>query len=306
MSCGQPMAAMRRERPCRCFVIWYFRQRERLTVLSVAPQSMISGARPDPAFLMRITPAARRRALLESEDEAQEAATHLDPSGIELEAIVALGQPHRGSAASIANVEGRPRRHGRKGPFEPRSHPPRQRQPGRRPELEPPGGRSAARHTRATQGADRLRRHRPCPPFRHVPGPAQPAAGCRFQARLRRRALLDAIGRDAPRFVAAPWKRRRQIAGGAQAEAERALSLLADSMRATGRRVETVVLTGAAGPRLDEAARDLRRGPARRWLAQAVARRAIISSAPRPKSSSATPTSPSSSSGDAGQTHQLS
>ena len=52
---------------------------DKLTVLSVAPQSFISGARPDPGFLTRITPAAKRRALLEAEDVAQQAATDLDP-----------------------------------------------------------------------------------------------------------------------------------------------------------------------------------------------------------------------------------
>lgn len=50
-----------------------------LTVLSVAPHSFISGARPDPMFLTRITPSAKRRALLEAEDVAQQAATDLDP-----------------------------------------------------------------------------------------------------------------------------------------------------------------------------------------------------------------------------------
>lgn len=52
---------------------------EKLTVLSVAPQSFISGARPDPMFLTRTTPAAKRRALIEAEDVAQQAATDLDP-----------------------------------------------------------------------------------------------------------------------------------------------------------------------------------------------------------------------------------
>ena len=52
---------------------------DRLTVVSVAPQSFISGARPDPGFLTRITPSAKRRALIEAEDVAQQAATDLDP-----------------------------------------------------------------------------------------------------------------------------------------------------------------------------------------------------------------------------------
>lgn len=65
---------------------------EKLTVLSVAPHSFISGARPDPTFLTRITPAARRRALLEAEDVAQQAATDLDPpEGIEVGALSRWG-----------------------------------------------------------------------------------------------------------------------------------------------------------------------------------------------------------------------
>lgn len=65
---------------------------ERLTVLSVAPQSFLSGARPDPAFLLKASPAARRTALAESEEEAQAAATELDP-GVEVDAIARWGNP---------------------------------------------------------------------------------------------------------------------------------------------------------------------------------------------------------------------
>jgi len=65
----------------------------RLTVLSVAPHSMISGARPDPVFLTRTTPAARRRALLEAEHVAQRAISELDPSSVEVEAISKWGNP---------------------------------------------------------------------------------------------------------------------------------------------------------------------------------------------------------------------
>jgi nucleotide-binding universal stress UspA family protein len=65
---------------------------EKLMVLSVAPQSFISGARPDPMFLTRTTPAAKRRALIEAEDVAQQAATDLDPTaGIEVEALSRWG-----------------------------------------------------------------------------------------------------------------------------------------------------------------------------------------------------------------------
>jgi nucleotide-binding universal stress UspA family protein len=64
----------------------------KLTVLSVAPQSFLSGARPDPAFLLKATPAARRTALAESEEEAQAAATELDP-GVDVDAIARWGNP---------------------------------------------------------------------------------------------------------------------------------------------------------------------------------------------------------------------
>ena len=46
------------------------------------------------------------------------------------------------------------------------------------------------------------------------------------------------------------------MAASRQTEAERALSSLAASLRATGRIVETEVLHGASGPQLDESARD--------------------------------------------------
>src|SRR3972149_6512272 len=52
---------------------------ERLTVLTVAPPSLTSGARPDPAFIARVTPAARRGALVEAEQLAMREATALDP-----------------------------------------------------------------------------------------------------------------------------------------------------------------------------------------------------------------------------------
>ena len=66
---------------------------QKLTVLSVAPHSLLTGARPDPAFLTRITPAARRRAVLDAEDLAQAAATELDPTSIEVEATSRWGNP---------------------------------------------------------------------------------------------------------------------------------------------------------------------------------------------------------------------
>src|SRR3990172_3300754 len=65
---------------------------ESLIILTVAPHSILSGARPDPAFLARITPAARRRALVESEQLAQREATALDPP-LKPEAVARWGHP---------------------------------------------------------------------------------------------------------------------------------------------------------------------------------------------------------------------
>ena len=59
-----------------------------------------------------------------------------------------------------------------------------------------------------------------------------------------------------PAFRRRAMDEARQIDEKRQADAERALESLAGTMRATGRRVETIVLEGAAGPQLDEAARD--------------------------------------------------
>jgi nucleotide-binding universal stress UspA family protein len=65
----------------------------RLAVLAVAPHSFLSGARPDPSFLMKATPAARRKALLEAQDLAQQEATLLDPEGVSVEALSRWGNP---------------------------------------------------------------------------------------------------------------------------------------------------------------------------------------------------------------------
>jgi nucleotide-binding universal stress UspA family protein len=65
---------------------------ERLQVLTVAPHSMFSGARPDPAFLAKVTPAAKRRALLESQETAENDCTLLDPS-VPVEAVARWGNP---------------------------------------------------------------------------------------------------------------------------------------------------------------------------------------------------------------------
>lgn len=65
---------------------------ERLAVLTVAPHSILSGARPDPAFLARVAPAARRRALVEAQQLALREATALDPP-LKPELLVRWGHP---------------------------------------------------------------------------------------------------------------------------------------------------------------------------------------------------------------------
>ena len=64
-----------------------------LEVLSVAPHSVLSGARPDPFFLTKVTPAARKQALLDSEEMAQQVATELDPPAIGVQATARWGNP---------------------------------------------------------------------------------------------------------------------------------------------------------------------------------------------------------------------
>jgi nucleotide-binding universal stress UspA family protein len=66
---------------------------QRLAVLSVAPHSFLAGSRPDPRLLTRPTPALRRRALLEAQQEAQRSATELDPEDTEVEALSRWGNP---------------------------------------------------------------------------------------------------------------------------------------------------------------------------------------------------------------------
>ena len=65
---------------------------EKLVVLSVAPHSVLSGARPDPAFLTRVTRSAKTRALASATEIATAEATVLDPA-VPVEAIARWGNP---------------------------------------------------------------------------------------------------------------------------------------------------------------------------------------------------------------------
>jgi nucleotide-binding universal stress UspA family protein len=63
-----------------------------LAVVTVAPHAVISGARPDPAFLKGASPAARRHALIEARRAAESAITGLDPA-VPVEIITKWGHP---------------------------------------------------------------------------------------------------------------------------------------------------------------------------------------------------------------------
>src|SRR3990170_2092486 len=65
---------------------------ERFAVVTVVPHFFISGARPDPAFLTRVSPAARRRARVDGEQLAMRETTALDPP-LKPEIIVRWGHP---------------------------------------------------------------------------------------------------------------------------------------------------------------------------------------------------------------------
>jgi nucleotide-binding universal stress UspA family protein len=214
---------------------------------------MISGARPDPAFLTRITPAARRRAILESEDVAQQSATELDPSGIELEALARWGNPieevlrvSRTSRADLVVMGAKG--HSNLGLILLGSVSQGVVQHSNRPVLVARPGASDVRRVligydgtaharRAVTFLDRLS----LPPgvaikLVYVVEPYSVPGGT---PGFRRRAMEEA----------------RLINEKGQADAQRALDSLAASLRASARRVETEVLHGASGPRLDEAAR---------------------------------------------------
>jgi nucleotide-binding universal stress UspA family protein len=66
---------------------------EQLTVLTVAPHSLLSGARPDPGFLTGVAAPARRRALLEAEHQARSEIALLDPEPVPAEAVSRWGNP---------------------------------------------------------------------------------------------------------------------------------------------------------------------------------------------------------------------
>jgi nucleotide-binding universal stress UspA family protein len=65
---------------------------ESLTVLTVGPNSFLSGARPDPTFLLKVTAAAKRRVLAEAEQKAEQEATLLDPA-VPVKALARWGNP---------------------------------------------------------------------------------------------------------------------------------------------------------------------------------------------------------------------
>jgi nucleotide-binding universal stress UspA family protein len=227
---------------------------QKLTVLSVAPHSLISGARPDPAFLTRITPAARRRAVLEAEDLAQAAATELDPASIEVEALARWGNPieevlrvSRSSRADLVVLGAKG--HSNLGLILLGSVSQGVVQYSTRPVLIARPGTDRLRSVligfdgtpharRAVAFLDRLSLA-PKVSLRvaYVVEPFALPAGT--PASYRRRALAEA----------------QEINVKRDQEAQRSLEALATNLRASGRTVETEVVHGSAGPELDSIAR---------------------------------------------------
>jgi nucleotide-binding universal stress UspA family protein len=66
---------------------------QRLVVLSVAPHSFLSGSRPEPRLLARVSATLKRRALVEALQEAQRSATELDPVDTVVAAVSRWGNP---------------------------------------------------------------------------------------------------------------------------------------------------------------------------------------------------------------------
>ncbi len=225
-----------------------------LTVLSIAPHSFISGARPDPTFLTRITPAAKRRALMEAEDVAQQAATDLDPPpevevgaisrwGNAIEEVLRASRTTRRDLIVIgakghSNLELILLGSVSQGVVQHSRNPVLIVRPG--PDdldrvLIGYDGSSQAK--KAVQFLDQLNLHESVViELVYVVEPFQAPKG--GSAKFRRHAIEELKALDQQQ----------------QHEAETALATMAEQLRAKGRRVESEVLRGPAGPTLDDAA----------------------------------------------------
>ena len=225
----------------------------RLTVLSVAPQSFISGARPDPSFLTRITAGARRRALLEAEDTAREAATELDPTS-EVDPVARWGNPieeilraSRSSRADLIVLGAKGRSNlglillgsVSQGVVQNANRPVLVARPNSGEVRRVLAGFDGSAHSRkALAFLDRL--SLPAAAELRIVYVVEPSMMTEATASFRRRAMEDAAKLD---------ERLNQ-------EAERSLGQLVEQLRRSGRKVEAEVLRGAAASRLDEDARD--------------------------------------------------
>jgi nucleotide-binding universal stress UspA family protein len=254
-----------------------------LTVLTVAPHTMLSGARPDPAFLTRITAAARRKALIESQQLAEQEATALDPP-FKPEAVSRWGHPIeeilRASRVMPADliVLGA-KGHSNLGLILLGSVSQGIVQHSTRPVLiARPAGRAVERVVVGYHGSaaakkaiaflDRLALA-PAVEIRLVSVIEPFAVPAGTPLGYRRLAIQEANRVNARRHAAA----------------ERALAAAAAPLRAGGRSVATEVLAGAAGPEIDAAARrhaaDLivvgsrRPSPARHYLLGSTAEKLV-------------------------------
>jgi nucleotide-binding universal stress UspA family protein len=227
---------------------------ERIVVLSIAPHSLISGARPDPALLQRVNAAARRRALVEAEQLAQRDVTALDPIDVEVATVSRWGNPIQ-EVLRVARSESS--------------------------DLVVMGAKGHSNLGLILLGSvsQGVVQHATLPVLIARPGSDQvtqvlvgfdgsPHARRSLEFLKRFKLPLDTLYRltyviepfVVPPGMPAAYRRRAQkeaheINQRRDEHAEKLLAEMALELRDAGRRVETELLRGQAGPALDEAAR---------------------------------------------------
>jgi nucleotide-binding universal stress UspA family protein len=228
----------------------------KLSVLTIAPQSIISGARPDANFLTRATPATRRRALLEAKEVAQRCALELDPGEIDVEIVSHWGNPieevlraGRTTKADLIVLGAKGHSNLRlillgsvsQGVVQHAARPVLVARPGKdRLDKVLVGFDGSTPARRAVTFLDRLKPASDV--LLHLVSVVEPVSvprGARSSYRLR-------VIEEAERVT-----QQRH------AEAERSLASMAEQLEAGGHRVETRVLEGPVAPQLDHAALDI-------------------------------------------------
>jgi nucleotide-binding universal stress UspA family protein len=226
----------------------------RIVVLSIAPHSLLSGARPDPALLRKVTGVARRHHLLEAEQVAQRQATELDPVSVEIDVVSRWGNAIQevlraarteNSDLIVMGAKG----HSNLGLI-----------------LLGSVSQGVVQHATLPVMIARPDSGNPSQVLVGFDGSAHAKGALEFLERLNLR--LDTLIRltyviepfTVPSGMPAEYRRRamreaREIGAQRDEDAQRVLDEAAEALHAARRLVETEVLRGDAGPVLDEAAR---------------------------------------------------